>query len=40
MGWQGKGQASPESGFVYLLNYKEPNSDELKMLKGTFILIR
>jgi gliding motility-associated-like protein len=41
-GWDGKlsGQPSPAGGFVYILSYKDINSTELKMLKGSFILIR
>ncbi len=41
-GWDGKlnGQDSPGGGFIYLLAYKESSSAELKVTKGTFILIR
>ena len=41
-GWDGKlnGQDSPGGGFIYLLAYKENNSAELKVTKGTILLIR
>jgi gliding motility-associated-like protein len=41
-GWDGKfkGQASPKSGFVYLLSYADINATDVKTMKGTFMLIR
>ena len=41
-GWDGKfrGAPLPIGGFVYILSYKENNTAEAKMMKGTVILIR
>jgi gliding motility-associated-like protein len=41
-GWDGKlnGTNSPGGGFIYLLSFKESSSPEVKVVKGTFILIR
>jgi gliding motility-associated-like protein len=41
-GWDGylNGRFSPIGVFIYILNYKDNNSTELKMLKGTLTLIR
>ncbi|GAB2819940.1 PKD domain-containing protein [Ferruginibacter profundus] len=41
-GWDGKlnGTNAPGGGFIYLLSFKESSSTELKVVKGSFILIR
>jgi gliding motility-associated-like protein len=41
-GWDGKlkGTPSPGGGFVYLLTYKDINSTDVKVMRGSFILIR
>ncbi len=41
-GWDGKfrGQDQPTGIYVYMIYYKEMNNPEMKMLKGTLMLIR